>query len=277
MTFGGIHVGFVGLGDQGLPMAVAVAEAGFTLHTWDRRPEALDGLRDVPHVRHGSAGELAAASEVVGLCVSTDEDVLEVAGLLLPGLRAGSVLVNHGTGTPANAVRLTESCAAAGVHVLDAPVSGGRAAAREHRLTTMVGGPPDVAARCEPVFRSFSRHVVHLGGAGAGQTAKLFNNTLLMMNQANIAELVEIADRMGLQPRRLVEVLKLGSASSVALTLLNTMVTPETVEHLAAVEAFDMEIFDEAMRDAGVAADDVTRRASAGARELPALVKRLAP
>ncbi|GAA1913106.1 NAD(P)-dependent oxidoreductase [Streptantibioticus ferralitis] len=271
-------VGFIGLGDQGLPMATAVAEAGFSLHAWARRPTSLDGLSGVPHVRHDDAEDMAAACDIVALCVSTDEDVLQlVTGGLLEGLRPGSVVVNHGTGVPGNAVRLTEVCAPHGVEVLDAPVSGGRPAAEARRLTTLVGGPQPVAERCGAVFASFSRHVVHLGGAGAGQTAKLFNNALLMMNQANISEIVELAAPLGLDPARMVEVLKLGSASSAALTLLNTMVTLENVEHPSGVEALDMELFDTAMRDVGVAAEAITARGLAGAHRLPELLRRLNP
>ncbi|WP_329239384.1 NAD(P)-dependent oxidoreductase [Actinoallomurus sp. NBC_01490] len=271
-------VGFIGLGDQGLPMATAIAEAGFPLHAWARRPTSLDGLRGVSHVRHDGIRDLAASCDIVGLCVSTDEDVLRlVTGGLLDALRPGAVVVNHGTGLPANAVRLTEICAPAGVEVLDAPVSGGRPAAEERRLTTMVGGPRTAAERCEPVFSSFSRHVVHLGGAGAGQTAKLFNNALLMMNQANITEIVDLAIELGMDPARLVGVLKLGSASSAALTLLNTMVTLDNVAHLSSVEALDMELFDTAMREADLDPRAVTERGMAGARGLARLLHSLTP
>ena len=274
----GTSVGFIGLGDQGLPMARAIAEAGFALHAWARRPTSLDGLRGVPHVRHGDLRDLAASCDIVGLCVSTDDDVLQlVEGGLLEGLRPGAVLVNHGTGLPATAVRLTEICAPAGVEVLDAPVSGGRPAAQERRLTTLVGGPRTAVERCEPVFASFSRHVVHLGGAGAGQTAKLFNNALLMLNQASIADIVELAVELGMDPERLLDALKLGSASSAALTLLNTMVTLDNVEHLSRVEALDMELFDTALRAAGVDPGTVTERGLAGARGLSRLLRSLTP
>lgn len=269
-------VGFIGLGDQGLPMATAIAEAGFPLHAWARRPASLDGLRGVPHVRHDGVRDLAASCEIVGLCVSTDEDVLQlVTGGLLEALQSGSVVVNHGTGLPSTAVRLAEICAPAGVEVLDAPVSGGRPAAEERRLTTLVGGPRTAVERCRPVFASFSRHVVHLGGAGAGQTAKLFNNALLAMNQANIAEIVDLAIGLGMDPARLVGALKLGSASSAALTLLNTMVTLDNVEHLSRVEALDMELFDTAMREADADPGAVTERGMAGARGLSRLLHSL--
>jgi 3-hydroxyisobutyrate dehydrogenase-like beta-hydroxyacid dehydrogenase len=94
-------------------MATAIAEAGYPLHVWARRPGSLDAPGNVAHVRHG---------DIVALCVSTDEDVMQiVSGGLLDGIRPGSVIVNHGTGTPRNVVRLTETCARVGVDVLDAP------------------------------------------------------------------------------------------------------------------------------------------------------------
>ncbi|MFJ2158038.1 NAD(P)-dependent oxidoreductase [Streptomyces sp. NPDC087856] len=268
-------VGWIGLGDQGLPMAVALVDAGFPLHVWARRPASLDGLSNVPHVSHDNVEDLAAACDIVALCVGTDDDVLQLAGQLLKGLRPGSVVVNHGTGLPSAAVRLTELCAVSGVEVLDAPVSGGRPGAEERRLTTMVGGSPEVAERCEKVFAAYSRHVVHLGAAGSGQTAKLFNNTLMMMNQAAIADIADLANRLGLDLTQLFGVLKLGSASSAALTLLNTMVRPDNVEHLSGVEALDMELFEQAMREADVDAAEATARGLSGAERLPDLIRRL--
>jgi 3-hydroxyisobutyrate dehydrogenase-like beta-hydroxyacid dehydrogenase len=272
-------VGWIGLGDQGLPMAVAIAGAGYPLHVWARHPASLDALGATSHVRHGEVKNLAGACDIVCLCLSADDDVTQVVTSgLLDGMRPGSVVVNHGTGTPGNAVRLTEACAPSGVDVLDAPVSGGRPAAETKALTTLVGGPEAVAERCEPLFRSFSAHVLYLGAAGSGQAVKLFNNALLMMNQASIADIVELAASFAmLDPVTLVDALKLGSASSAALTLLNTMITPGTVDHLSAVEAADVRIFDRAMAEGGVNAGTATARGLAGANGVPALIRRLNP
>jgi 3-hydroxyisobutyrate dehydrogenase-like beta-hydroxyacid dehydrogenase len=129
----------------------------------------------------------------------------------------------------------------------------------------MVGGPREAAARCRPVFDSFSRHVAYLGGAGAGQTAKLLNNALLMLNQASIAEILDLAAGLELEPARLVEVLRLGSANSDALGHFGSFITTENVGHLSSVEALDMELFATAMRDAGVDAGAITARGLAGA------------
>jgi 3-hydroxyisobutyrate dehydrogenase-like beta-hydroxyacid dehydrogenase len=259
-------------------MATAVGKAGFALHSWARRPASLDALGNVAYTAHATLKDLAAASDMVALCVSTDDDVFQLLeGGILHALRPGSIVVNHGTGTPANARRMEQLGVRAGVEVLDAPVSGGRPAAEERRLTTMVGGTAAAAARAEPIFAAFSRHVVHLGPAGSGQMTKLLNDALLMMNQAAVADIVTLADELRLDPLPLVEVLKLSSASSAALTLLNTMVRLDNVDHLSAVEALDMELFDRAVRDAGAEARDVTARALAGARWLPALLRRLNP
>ncbi|MCO6000177.1 NAD(P)-dependent oxidoreductase [Actinoallomurus rhizosphaericola] len=268
-------VGWIGLGDQGLPMARAIAEAAFPLHVWARRPASLGALAGVAYQAAGSVEELAASCDIVALCVGTDEDVEGLVERMLPHLRAHTVVVNHGTGVPATAIRLTERCAERGIAVVDAPVSGGRPAAEEKRLTTMVGGPEDAVQRCRPVFDAFSAHVVHLGGSGSGQTAKLFNNALLMLNQRSVADIVALAARMNLDLGALVEVLKLGSASSAALSLLNTMVRTDNVEHLSKVEALDMELFDRAMRDAGIEAGEVIERGLSGARGLPDLLARL--
>ncbi|MBM0224586.1 NAD(P)-binding domain-containing protein [Micromonospora sp. ATA51] len=225
---------------------------------------------------HTTIADLASACDMVALAVPTDEDVLQIVSHdLLDGMRPGSVVVNHGTGVPRNAIRLVQLCADRGVDALDAPVSGGRPGAQARTLTVLVGGAEAVAQRCEPVRRSFATHVVHAGPAGAGQMAKLFNNALLMMNQAAIADVVDLGLRAGLDPGTLVEGLKLGSATSAALTLLNTMVTPDTVEHLSRVEALDMQLFEEAMTAAGVEAAEATARGLPGANRLPDLVRQL--
>lgn len=118
---------------------------------------------------------------------------------------------------------------------------------------------------------------MHVGGTGAGQVAKLFNNALLMLNQAAIAGILELAAQSGLRAPDLVDALRLGSADSRALRLMNTMVNLDTVDHLSSVEALDMELFDRAMRDAGVDAGATTARGLSGAGRLPDVIDRLNP
>jgi 3-hydroxyisobutyrate dehydrogenase-like beta-hydroxyacid dehydrogenase len=276
LTAASPRVGFIGLGDQGLPMATAVAESGLDLHVWARRPASLAGLFGVPHTVHHSVAELAAVVDLVAFCVGTDDDVIQIVERdILPHLRRGGIVVNHGTGVPMNAVRLTQMCAPFGVQVLDAPVSGGRPAAESRTLTVLVGGSEAVVDVASPVFESYATHVVGIGETGTGQMAKLVNNALLMLNQAAIADVLELAALAGLDTSHLVDVLRLGSADSRALQLMNTMINPDTVDHLAQVEALDMHLFDRAMRDAGVSAGPTTERGLSGAQRLSSVIGHL--
>jgi 3-hydroxyisobutyrate dehydrogenase-like beta-hydroxyacid dehydrogenase len=96
------RVGFIGLGDQGAPMAQAIGDSGFGLHVWARRPQSLDVLARTRHTVHDSPASLAAAVDILALCLRDDRDIWEVLGT--PGvedaLRPGLILVNHGTGDP---------------------------------------------------------------------------------------------------------------------------------------------------------------------------------
>ncbi|WP_222849423.1 NAD(P)-dependent oxidoreductase [Trebonia kvetii] len=159
------RVGFIGLGDQGAPMARAIGDSVFELHVWARRPQSLETLAGIPHTVHDSPARLAAAVDILALCLRDDRDIWEVLGT--PGvegaLRPGRIVVNHGTGDPEENREIAEHLAGKKVAYLDAPVSGGGAGARARTLTTMAGGD-------RPVFATFSRTVVYMGPSGSGQS-----------------------------------------------------------------------------------------------------------
>lgn len=267
------RVGWVGLGDQGAPIARAIAEAGYPLLVWARRPASLDALAGVPYLAFESVTEMAAAADVVCLCLSEDTDnrQLLLDGGLLNAMRPGSILVNHGTGLPAAAVEMKALAAEHGVACIDAPVSGGHAAAVAKRLTTIVGGDTAAVERVRPVFESFSAKVAHLGDAGSGQVGKLVNNTMLMANQLTIAELLSLAGRLGASIPQLVDVLRSGTGSSRALEVIGTAVTPANAGHLSRLQLIDMELFDDAVAILGEDGREISRRAVAGAEALPHL------
>jgi 3-hydroxyisobutyrate dehydrogenase-like beta-hydroxyacid dehydrogenase len=164
-------VGFIGLGDQGAPIARAIAEAGFDLHAWARKARSLDALDGVRYVAHESAADLGAASDIVGVCLNVDDNVREIMtrGGLLAAMRPGSVLVNHGTGLPAFALEMTRLAKEHGVEVLDAPVSGGHAGAVAKTLVTLVGGEPAIIERCRPVSTRFPRKSRSWGAPAPGR------------------------------------------------------------------------------------------------------------
>ncbi|WP_314173724.1 NAD(P)-dependent oxidoreductase [Streptomyces winkii] len=266
-------VGFIGLGDQGAPIAQALAQGGYPLHVWARRPESLKVLVDYPYTAKATIAELAAASDVVGLCLSQDSDNIEVAvrGGLLENMRHGAVLVNHGTGLPQAAQELAQLAAPYGIEVVDAPVSGGHAVAVARRLTTIVGGDQQVVERVTPIFATFSSSVIHVGPIGAGQYGKLFNNALMMMNHKNVVDMLRLAQALGLPLPSLLEVVRSGSATSFALQAIGPSITSGNVQHLQSLELVDVQLFSGAVDEVGGQAACVVDRATAGARELDEL------
>lgn len=268
-------VGFVGLGDQGLPIAQAIADGGFPLHVWARRPESLEALDGHPYTAEPGLTELGTVSDVVILCLPEDHDVHAVArdGGLLAAMRPGSVLVNQGTGLPAEALRLGELTEPYGVEFVDAPVSGGHAVAVARQLTTIVGGADSAVAKVRRIFETFSKEVIHVGPTGSGQYGKLFNNTLMMMNHKNLIDVLDVAQAADLPLPGLLQVLRSGSARSFALEAIGPSITPENVEHLRDLELIDMDVFAEAVSSLGGVSAPVVERAVAGANGLPDLTR----
>jgi 3-hydroxyisobutyrate dehydrogenase len=218
-----MRVGFIGLGSQGAPMAGRIIEAGFPTSLWARRPAALEPFVGTAAKVAGSPAELAAASDLVCLCVVGDADIAEVtAGEngVLAGLKSGGVIAVHSTVHPKTCHNLAETSGPQGISVIDAPVSGGAPAVAQRRLLMMVGGDADVVERCRPVFESYADPIVHLGGLGSGQTTKLLNNVLFTANLGTAASTLALGEALGVLPDRLTEVIARGSANSFALNVL---------------------------------------------------------
>ncbi|MER5183370.1 NAD(P)-dependent oxidoreductase [Streptomyces sp. NPDC002896] len=214
------HVGFIGLGSQGAPMARRIIEAGHPVTLWARRPATLVPFEGTPAKVATSPAELAAASDLVCVCVVDDADVEEVVlgeRGVLAGLRRGGVIAVHSTVHPDTCRRLEARAAAQDVQVVDAPVSGGAPAAAEGRLLVMVGGESGTVRYCRPVFESFGDPVVHLGPLGSGQVAKLLNNVLMTANLATAADTLALGRELGVDPRALAEAVGHGSGASYAL------------------------------------------------------------
>jgi 3-hydroxyisobutyrate dehydrogenase len=201
-------------------MARRIVEAGYPTTLWARRPASLEPFTDTAAKVAGSPAELAAASDLVCLCVVGDTDVEEVAGGengVLAGLNPGGVIAVHSTVHPKTCHELAKNAGVQGVSIVDAPVSGGGPAAAEGRLLVMVGGDADVVDRCRPVFETYADPVVHLGELGSGQTAKLLNNLLFTANLGTAATTLALGQALGVSPDRLTEVISRSSGNSFAL------------------------------------------------------------
>ncbi len=196
------RVGFVGLGNLGQAMALALLRAGWPLSVIDSVPAkaepcAREGARvlDTPH-------ELSDCG-VVALAVPDDaavESVLEGPdGLLEAALEPGSVVIVHSTVLPRTAQRLAEVAARHDVALLDAPVSGGDERALAGDLTVMVGGEGDVLERVRPLLDSVGSEVLHVGPAGAGEATKLANQLMMFAALAGTHEALDLAARYGVE------------------------------------------------------------------------------
>jgi 3-hydroxyisobutyrate dehydrogenase len=231
-----MKVGFIGLGSQGGPMARRIVEGGFGTTLWARRPASLEPFADTPAEIATSPAELAAASDLVCLCVVGEADIEEIANGeqgLLAGLQPGSVIAVHSTVHPNTCKALAKKAGSKGVSVIDAPVSGGGPAAAEGRLMVMVGGDTDAVERCRPVFETYGDPVVHLGELGTGQTTKLLNNLLFTANLGTAATALSLAKSLGVSPGRLVEVVSRGSGNSFALNVIGDEGTLDRLAGLA--------------------------------------------
>ena len=209
-----ITVGFVGLGSQGGPMARRIVEAGFPLLLWARRPETLAPYADTAAESVGDLADLGARSDHVGVCVVDDAGVRDVVGKLLPTMRAGSRIAIHSTVHPETCISLARSAAERGVALVDAPVSGGGGGAAAGTLTVMVGGDTVVVEAARPVFATFGGLIVHLGRVGAGQLAKLVNNSLMAANMALADAALGVGTVLGLDRSALIDLVKASSGRS---------------------------------------------------------------
>jgi len=195
------RVGFIGVGNQGAPIAMRILQAGYPLTVWARRPETVTELRAAGADIAASIADLGAGCPMVAICVTTDADVLDVTfaeGGLLPAMAAGSTLAVHSTTHPNVVRRVAAAGAERGIAVLDAPVSGGSAAATAGTLAILVGGDPQTAERWRPVLATYSASAERLGDIGAGQLAKLVNNALSAIALATAIQALDSAEALGL-------------------------------------------------------------------------------
>jgi 3-hydroxyisobutyrate dehydrogenase len=255
------RIGFVGLGNMGGPMARNLLKAGHELAVFDIVPAALDRAVEAGARRAGSAAEAARGAEFVITMLPAGRHVRE-AWLGEGGMAAASgpdaVLVDCSTIDVATA---REVAAASGRAMLDAPVSGGVMGAEAGTLTFMVGGPEEAFLRAEPILRAMGRTVVHCGGPGAGQAAKICNNMMLAATMAVTCEAFVLAEKLGLSHQALFDVASKSSGQSWALTTYCPVPGPVPGSpanrdyrpgFAAALMAKDLGLAEEAARSVGV-------------------------
>ncbi len=220
----GTTVGFIGLGIMGRPMARNLVEAGFRLVIHNRSRDVVDELtaESDAFTAAGSPREVAERADIVITMLPDTPDVERVVAGddgVLGAARPGLLVIDMSTIAPAAAIRLGEGLAAAGASLLDAPVSGGEAGAIAGSLSIMAGGSAADFERAQPVFAALGRTIVHVGGPGAGQTVKMCNQIAVAVNLAGMSEALVLGARAGVDPAKIIEVLRGGLAGSRVMEL----------------------------------------------------------
>ena len=221
-----LRVGFVGLGDQGGPMARRIADAGFSTTVWARRPATLHPFASTPATIAASPADLGRTSDLVGVCVVNDDDVRAVLlgpDGVLAGMGPGSIIAIHSTVHPQTCREVADAARATGVSVIDAPVSGGGQVAAAGQLLVLVGGEEADVERARPVFVTFGDPVVHLGPLGSGQLAKLINNALMTAQLGLADDALRLGAGLGMDAAALADALSHGSGNSFSLGVRRRM------------------------------------------------------
>ena len=219
-----VKVGFIGLGIMGRPMARNLARAGFRVMLHNRSRGVVDELtaESDTFAAASSPREVAERSDIVITMLPDTPDVERVMGGddgLLAAARPGLLVIDMSTIAPAATIEFGERLADRGASLLDAPVSGGEAGAIAGSLSIMAGGSAGDFTRAEPVFAALGRTIVHVGGPGAGQTVKMCNQVAVAVNLAGMSEALVLGARAGVDPSKIVEVLRGGLAGSRVMEL----------------------------------------------------------
>ncbi len=265
-----MRLGFVGTGTMGAPMAGCLIDAGHRLTVYDIRPDATAALcnRGARSVENPAA--VARNSEVVFTSLPGPTEVeraaLDPADGILAGLRQGGAYIDMTTNAPAVARRVAEACRARGVDMLDAPVSG-----RPPTMTIMVGGDEAVFARYRPLLAAMAGNIFHVGGPGAGCTAKLVTQYLGYTNFVAALEGMLIGAKAGIDLGVLAQIVPVSAGASRTFDNIPRSVLPGTFTAGGTLDivAKDLQLARDLAREVGapahlgLLAHDVLSRAQA--------------
>jgi len=212
-------IAFIGLGNMGGGMAANLVKAGHAVIAFDLVATALDKAKANGCRVAASAAEAVAEADTVITMLPAGTHVREVwARDVIPAARQGTLLIDCSTIDVDSARAVAEQAAAAGLRAADAPVSGGIMAADAGTLAFMVGCDDALFAEVEAVLTPMARAVIHAGGAGAGQAAKICNNMVLGISMLGVCEGFALAEKLGLDPERFFDIASKSSGQCWSLT-----------------------------------------------------------
>jgi 3-hydroxyisobutyrate dehydrogenase-like beta-hydroxyacid dehydrogenase len=255
-------IGLIGAGLMGHGIASNLLKHGHALAVLEHPGnQPLDALKAAGATTQRSAQALARAVDVVILCVTGSpqvEAVLQGPDGVLSGLRPGAVVIDCSTAVPQSTARMAQAVHAAGGRFLDAPMTRTPKEAAEGRLNLLVGGDAALFAECRPLLACFAENITHVGPVGAGHTMKLLHNYVSLGFIALLSEAAACAQRAGVAPAVLVDVLAKGGGGSVALERLKPYLLDRDTASLRFAMANaqkDIDYYQTMARDAGAVAE----------------------
>ena len=220
------RIGFIGLGIMGKPMSKNLLKAGYHLIVNDIDPGPVKELIGLGAELANTSKMVAERSDVIITMLPDGPQVEQVVfgqDGVLAGLKKGSIVIDMSSISPIIARKIAAEVEKRGGEMLDAPVSGGEPGAIQGTLAIMVGGKESVFNECQPLFKAMGRSITLVGGAGAGQIAKLANQIVVAINIAGVSEALVFAMKAGVNPETLVQAIKGGLAGSAVLEAKSPM------------------------------------------------------
>ncbi len=215
------RVGFIGLGIMGQGMVKNLLNAKFSVCVWNRTAARMETLVEAGASAGSSPSDVASQSDIIITCVSDTPDVEAVIlgeNGVIHGVQAGSLVIDMSTISPHVTRDIGNALREKGVHMLDAPISGGSEGASKGTLSIMVGGDEDQFERAMPYFEAMGKAVTHVGAHGAGQTVKLVNQILVVVNALAVSEAMLFAEAGGLDLQKTLDAVSQGAAGSWMLS-----------------------------------------------------------
>lgn len=215
------RVGFIGLGIMGRGMANNLLKAGFAVRVWNRTASRMEPLVEAGAQAGSSPADVAANSDIIITCVSDTPDVEKVIlgeDGVIHGAKAGALVIDCSTISPQATREIAAKLNEKGIHMLDAPISGGSEGAAKGTLSIMVGGDEEQFQRAMPVFEAMGKTITHIGPVGTGQTVKLVNQVLVVGNCLAMCEALLFAQAGGVDLQKTFDAISQGAAGSWMFT-----------------------------------------------------------
>jgi 3-hydroxyisobutyrate dehydrogenase len=212
------NIAFIGLGNMGGPMAANLVKAGHKVTAFDLMEASRNQARsDGAAIGESAAGSVEGADVVITM-LPAGKHVLSVWGDVISSIGKGALIIDCSTIDVESAKQAHALAAKHGIASVDAPVSGGTGGAKGATLTFMCGGEDKAFAAAKPVLENMGKKIVHCGGAGAGQAAKICNNMILGISMIAVSEAFALAEKLGLSHQALFDVASTSSGQCWALT-----------------------------------------------------------